>query len=69
MITYTSTGDKYYTVSESCKALGVTRATIYRWIRTGNLNAVRISGRVYVNEEQINMRVAMAVPVPARRVK
>ncbi len=39
--------DKLYTVQEASEVLGITQGTLWRWIRTGKINAVQVGTRAY----------------------
>lgn len=46
--------DEYYTISEAAKVIGRSIPTIYRWVRSSKLPALRnpVTGRLIVNKEQ-----------------
>lgn len=39
--------DRLLTCAEVARRYGVTVATVWRWIRTGKLQAVRVGNRIY----------------------
>ena len=45
--------DEYYTIAEACKELGVTRQTIYRWIKLGTLTVEKIGRETLIEKEQV----------------
>lgn len=45
--------DRLYTLSEVEKFLKVSRRTIYRYIKTGKLKAIRVNGRWRVPHEEL----------------
>ena len=42
-----------YDTDEICKALGVTRRTLYSYIKTGRLRATKFGGKTFVSEEAL----------------
>lgn len=44
---------KLYSLTEAAELLGVTRATISSYIKSGRLNASLIGGKKYVSEENL----------------
>lgn len=49
------------TITEAAEALGVTRRTTYRYIRKGQLAALRHAGKTFVSREQIGEYFARQV--------
>lgn len=45
--------DKYLTISEAAKELGVTRQTISRWIRDGKLEAEQVGREKLINKKSL----------------
>jgi excisionase family DNA binding protein len=41
-------------IKEACTVLETSKATLYRYIRSGNVPVVRIFGRAYVKRNAIN---------------
>ena len=48
------TSAKFYTIPQVCEILHVSRSTVYRMIRNGNLKAHKAYRRVLVSEVSIN---------------
>ena len=48
---------EYYTFSEACKLIGVSRQTLYRWRHKGNVKPVRLWGRTLLSMRQIRQLV------------
>jgi excisionase family DNA binding protein len=46
--------DKYYTISQAAKHVGVTRQTISRWIKEGRLHGERIGRETLIDKEEVN---------------
>jgi len=42
------------TVMEVARRLGVSRMTVYRWIKRGKLKALRMDGTIRIEEEALN---------------
>lgn len=52
-----------YRINTATKKLGVSRATIYRLVKTGNLTLVKISDRASgITEESLNQYIANIKP-------
>ena len=47
--------DKYCTISEAAKELGVTRQTIYRWIKGGKITVERIGRETLIERAKLNI--------------
>jgi excisionase family DNA binding protein len=45
--------DKLYTLPETCRALRLSRSSVYRFIREGQLKVVHLGGRVVVTEREL----------------
>lgn len=45
---------KYYTPDEVAKQLDVSRITVYRWLKSGELESLTIGGRHRITQEQLN---------------
>ena len=43
-----------YSAKEVAEMLGVTRVTVYRWIKEGKLKSVKIGGSVRIWESELN---------------
>lgn len=43
----------YLTCTETAGRVGVSRATVYRWIRNGWISSVDVSGAYYVNWQSV----------------
>ena len=43
-----------YTITEAARLLGMNRATIRRWIKTGKLDAENIGGVVLLQKQQVD---------------
>ena len=56
---------KLYTLGEAASFFSVSKSTISRWIKSGLLPAVRLGGRVYVDESVIDA-VRLGLPIPAQ---
>lgn len=46
-------GDYMLSVSETAKIFSVSKRTIFRWIESGKIKAIKISGTVRISEEEI----------------
>ncbi len=44
-------------VRETARALGASPASVWRWITSGELPAVRIGGRVFISHEALRRRL------------
>lgn len=44
--------NKMYSVKELSKNIGATELTIRNWIKEGKIKAVRIGGRIFIEEKQ-----------------
>jgi excisionase family DNA binding protein len=47
-------GIKFYTISETAKALRVTPQTIRAWIKQGKINSQRIGRPILITENNLN---------------
>jgi excisionase family DNA binding protein len=47
--------DFFYTETEAAKFLGVSRITIWRWIKQGKLDAQRVGGVVFIPKWQMEL--------------
>lgn len=47
---------KVYTISEVAEAFGVTRETVYRWVRKGHITAIQMGkrGKYMIPRESID---------------
>ena len=45
--------DKLYNISETAKALYVSRPTVYKWIKKGQLETIDLNGLTRVKESEI----------------
>lgn len=43
-----------YTVPEICALMNVSRETVYRWLRTGELRSLKVGGLRRITEDQLN---------------
>lgn len=60
----TATPETWMTLDEAATHLRVTRATLYRWIKAGQLHSYRLGARsVRLKREEID-RLVRAVPLP-----
>lgn len=50
----TPKSEKYLTVNETAKRLGVDLSTLWRWDKTGYLKKVKRGGKVFYKESDIN---------------
>ncbi|KAA5805957.1 MULTISPECIES: helix-turn-helix domain-containing protein [Thermoanaerobacterium] len=46
--------DKFYTVQEVAEMFKVNIHTVYRWIKEGRLNAVKVGDLVRITESELN---------------
>lgn len=46
--------DKYYTLTELEKIIGVTHVTLLRYVKEGKLKAVKLCGKWRVTQEEVN---------------
>ena len=49
-----TSGRVAYSTAEAAKKLGTSEATIWRWIRAGTLQSIKIGGRRLVSARQID---------------
>ncbi len=45
---------EFYTLGDAAKALGISRVTLWRWIRDGKLKGYRIGRQVLVEKKSID---------------
>ena len=45
---------KYYSPDEFAKMYGVHKQTVWRWIREGKLNAIRIGNQYHIRQKDID---------------
>ncbi|PIZ64501.1 DNA-binding protein [Candidatus Roizmanbacteria bacterium CG_4_9_14_0_2_um_filter_39_13] len=48
------TQDQYYTIEEVAKTLKVTYLTVYRWVRTKRLMALKAGKQYRISEENLS---------------
>lgn len=46
--------DKYFTISQAAKEMGVTRQTITRWVKDGNLSTEEIGRETLIKRTELN---------------
>ena len=56
---------EYLTIPEAAKALGISRVTAYRYVKSGKLPATRVGGKIYLIPRAHLDPVAR--PITARR--
>ena len=63
--------EKLYTVNEVCEYFGVTRDTVYAWMRAGRLPYVQFGGRRRVTESAVQgfIKPVIVEPPEASRPK
>lgn len=44
---------KRYTVEETAKMLGVSRPTIYRWLKAGKIGSLKMGGLRFITDKHI----------------
>lgn len=54
---------KLYTTTEAAHILGVTRITIFRWVKEGILPAIRIGRNYFIQKEEVSKRVGKLSPL------
>jgi excisionase family DNA binding protein len=57
MTTMTDTPRMAYRINEAAKQVGISRATIYRWIATGKLKTVKVGGIRLVSAKAIHVLI------------
>jgi excisionase family DNA binding protein len=57
--------DRYFSIAEACRVLGVERSTLRSRIKAGRLAAVRIDGSIRVPRSELIKYIASATPVAA----
>lgn len=57
--------DRYLSIAEACRVLGIERSTLRSRIKTGRLAAVRIDGSIRVPRSELVKYIAAATPVTA----
>jgi excisionase family DNA binding protein len=55
--------DRYFSIAEACRVLGVERSTLRSRIKAGRLVAVRIDGSIRVPRQALIDYIASATPV------
>lgn len=53
MINMLNNSEEYYSIKEVAKKLKVAYLTVYRWIRSGKLNAYKVGKQYRIKEEDI----------------
>ncbi|MGA2669819.1 MAG: helix-turn-helix domain-containing protein [Dehalococcoidia bacterium] len=46
--------EKFWKTSEIAKMLGVTRRTIYSWIKDGKLQSIKIGGSIRIKQQDLD---------------
>jgi excisionase family DNA binding protein len=46
--------DSYITIKEICQSLKVKKLTVYRWIKSGKLQAIKVGKSYRVTQQQID---------------
>ncbi len=59
--------DEFYTIDEVAKMFKVTRATVYEWMRSGDLAYVQVGGRRRITQSAINAFIKEGKPEEAER--
>lgn len=54
-----------YTVAETCTRLGLSRTTVHRHEKAGNLTPVRIGGRTFYPAAQVEAVAEHGAPIPS----
>jgi excisionase family DNA binding protein len=49
---------KLFTTSQVANVLGVSRITIFRWIKDGTIAALRIGRNYFISEEELQKHIA-----------
>jgi excisionase family DNA binding protein len=57
--------DRYFSIAEACRVLGVERSTLRSRIKAGKLVAVRLDGSIRVPRSELVRYIAAAMPVSA----
>jgi excisionase family DNA binding protein len=57
--------DRYFSIAEACRVLGIERSTLRSRIKAGRLAAVRIDGSIRVPRSELVRYIAAATPVAA----
>jgi excisionase family DNA binding protein len=57
--------DRYFSIAEACRVLGIERSTLRSRIKAGRLAAVRIDGSIRVPRSELVRYIAAAKPVAA----
>ena len=57
--------DEFYTIDEVAKMFKVTRATVYEWMRSGDLAYVQVGGRRRITQSAINAFIKEGKPEEA----
>lgn len=50
--------DRYYSPVELERLVGLSRHTLYAWIRRGKVQAIKVSGRIFVKGSELKGLVA-----------
>jgi excisionase family DNA binding protein len=56
--------DRYFSVAEACRVLGIERSTLRSRIKAGRLAAVRLDGSVKIPRSELVKYIASATVVP-----
>ena len=57
--------EEFYTIDEVAKMLKVTRATVYEWMRSGQLVYVQVGGRRRITQKALNTFIKEGRPEEA----
>jgi excisionase family DNA binding protein len=57
--------DRYFSIAEACRILGVERSTLRSRIKAGRLAAVRLDGSIRVPRSELIKYIATATPISA----
>jgi excisionase family DNA binding protein len=57
--------DRYFSIAEACRVLGIERSTLRSRIKAGRLAAVRIDGSIRVPRSELVRYIAAATPISA----
>ena len=54
-------GKNYYTVKEAMELLGVNRDTIYRYIKNGTIESIKLGRDHYIVKESLDKKLAKII--------
>ena len=53
--------DEYHDTTEAARLLGISYATLYRWIKSGKILPLRVTGRTVIPKSEIDRLKAIQI--------